>query len=251
MDRTPSRQSGQTLIETITALFILTMALVAGLSLAIYASTQSTNNRDRVIAANLAREGIEVIRMMRDSNWLAAEDTGADDLYEASGGCTYSADPTQNRPCYPEAFNDPVDLENSGNGEYRVLVPNATITAWTLDRANGTENYLLCLQANGTYQHNTNSGIDCPLSDARFARRVTIGTGNTAYPYTGSVSNPTATGSNPNFGGHSPEKVITVAVVWQGRGCAPFSSANLDPISFSTKCKVTVSERLTNWKDYR
>jgi type II secretory pathway pseudopilin PulG len=248
-------QSGQTLIETITALFILSMALVAGLSLAIYSSMQSTNNRDRIIASNLAREGIELVRMLRDSNWLAAEDDpGADDLYETNGGCTYDAVPANNRPCYPEAFDEPYDMESSNNAnDYRLLPSTANPTGWVLDTANGQEYFLMCLQADGTYRHNVNGQLTCDYGHGRFARRVTIGTGNIAYPYTPALSAPTATGANPNFGGHSPEKVITSAVVWEGRGCTPFpvNVATLDPISFVTKCKVLSIERLTNWKDYR
>jgi type II secretory pathway pseudopilin PulG len=256
----PNPQSGQTMIETITALFILSMALVAGLSLAIYAATQSTNNRDEVIATNLAREGLEAVRMMRDSNWLAAEDSGAvDDLYTTNGGCTYSADPTQNRPCYPEAFDEPYDIESTATGvHYRLVYNPATPTGFSLDPRNGVETFLLCLIDDGTYRHLTPANANCNslasgnLPIGRFGRSVTISHSFPGYPYTPSVSNPVATGASPNFGGHSPEKVITSTVVWEGRGCAsfPVDSVTINPATFTTKCKITMIERLSNWKDY-
>ena len=62
---------GQTLIETIVAIFVLTTGLAAGLGLAIYAFGASSEIVERITATGLAREGIEVIRSKRDSNWLA------------------------------------------------------------------------------------------------------------------------------------------------------------------------------------
>src|SRR3989338_2611226 len=63
-------QSGQTLIETVVAIFILASGLSAGLALAVFAFSSTSNNAERVVATSLAREGVEVIRRMRDSNWL-------------------------------------------------------------------------------------------------------------------------------------------------------------------------------------
>ncbi len=251
-------QSGQTLIETITAVFILTMALSSGLAVAIYATTNSAQSKDQVIAANLAREGLEVVRMFRDSNWLAAQDDpSVDDLYTTGGGCTYGSGAANRHPCYPEAFNAPYDLESSNNAnDYRPFFDTTSPTGWRLDTINGNENYMLCLQPNGIYMYDSpgGSGVLCDDPElAKYARRVTITTGNTSSPYTGNVSNPTATGASAPWGGHSPEKVVTSVVIWQGRNCTPFPTnpSSLDPVTFATRCKVVMTERLTNWKDYQ
>lgn len=64
---------GFTLLEGIIALGVISVGLVAALTLAVANLTTSENNQDRIVAANLAREEIEAVRNMRDSNWLRAE----------------------------------------------------------------------------------------------------------------------------------------------------------------------------------
>jgi type II secretory pathway pseudopilin PulG len=244
-------QSGQTLIETIVAIFILTMALISGLSLAIFASQASTDSRDKIIATNLAREGLEVVRMLRDTNWLSAQDLASvDDLFETNGGCSFGGGSANNRPCYPEAFDEPYDIQTSNTLQnYRVVFnpSSPTGTGFDWDILNGSENYLLCVWDDGSYRHNLPNGTGCTPDVGRFARRITVARGNISSPYT-SDSNSPDSGS-----GHSPEKIITSVVVWQGRGCAPWPASilNLNPVTFSTKCKVILEERLTNWKDYK
>ncbi len=61
---------GFTLIEGIIALGIISTTLVIGLSLAISNLTAGQDNSDRVIADNLAREGLELVRDNRDTNWV-------------------------------------------------------------------------------------------------------------------------------------------------------------------------------------
>lgn len=61
---------GQGLLELIVAMGIIVSGLVGTLSLTISNQTASQDSADRLVATNIAREGIEVIRNMRDSNWL-------------------------------------------------------------------------------------------------------------------------------------------------------------------------------------
>ncbi len=63
-------QNGQTLIETLVAAFILVMGISAALGLASYSLKATTNIRQQTVALGLAREGIEVVKNMRDTNWL-------------------------------------------------------------------------------------------------------------------------------------------------------------------------------------
>ncbi|MBT4850421.1 prepilin-type N-terminal cleavage/methylation domain-containing protein [Candidatus Parcubacteria bacterium] len=66
-------QKGFTLIEVIITLAVFTIGIVASFSLAIANLNSARDNFDRVSATNLAREGIELIRNTRDSNWLRAD----------------------------------------------------------------------------------------------------------------------------------------------------------------------------------
>jgi len=60
-----------TLIETITAIFILTTGILAISSLISYLISISSISSQRLIAAYLAQEGIEIVRNLRDTNLLS------------------------------------------------------------------------------------------------------------------------------------------------------------------------------------
>jgi Tfp pilus assembly protein PilV len=61
---------GQTLVEVLVAIGITTMALVAILSIAFSYLTMGGQSAERTIAVFLAREGLELVRGIRDSYWL-------------------------------------------------------------------------------------------------------------------------------------------------------------------------------------
>ncbi len=69
MERLKS-QKGQTLIETLAAVFILVMGITAVVGLSLFAYSSSTNITKQIIATGLAREGVEAVKNMRDTNWL-------------------------------------------------------------------------------------------------------------------------------------------------------------------------------------
>ncbi|OGL66626.1 hypothetical protein A3B21_02980 [Candidatus Uhrbacteria bacterium RIFCSPLOWO2_01_FULL_47_24] len=63
------------LLETIIALGVIITGLVSVISLSIANLTNERDTAMRYQAVNLAREGIELVRNIRDSNWLAGTDT--------------------------------------------------------------------------------------------------------------------------------------------------------------------------------
>lgn len=72
---------GFTLVETLVALVILTIALGPALILSSNISSTASIIQHNLIAANLSQEGLEVIRALRDANWhnRLAFDTGLPD----------------------------------------------------------------------------------------------------------------------------------------------------------------------------
>ena len=64
-------QAGFSLIEAMIALSVIITGVVSGLTLTSFNLTASFISETRLIAANLAREGLETVRSLRDSNWLA------------------------------------------------------------------------------------------------------------------------------------------------------------------------------------
>ncbi len=217
------------MIETIVAIFVLTTALVAGVGLAIYAFTISETSQNEIVATNLAREGVEVVRMMRDSNWLAS------DAKAAQGNPTYdlqACNDIGNRLCFPRSY-DQIPPFNSydltgGSGNKR-LAFNSAANTWALD-SGGSQDYNLYLQSDGSYS-STVTGTSI------FARMINI-----TFNFGGSYPS-----NNNNSNG---EMVVKSVVAWRGKNCTAFNgSTNL--LTLSTKCKTVVEEHLTNWKDYK
>jgi len=65
--------TGFTMIELLIAIAVFMIGIMAAFSLSLHNLNTTKENANRVIAANLAREGIETVRNIRDSNWLARE----------------------------------------------------------------------------------------------------------------------------------------------------------------------------------
>ena len=71
MNKFIKNKIGLTLIEVVVALGVVTTGVISGLTLTTYNLNTAVSSATRLVAANLAREGIEVVRQKRDSNWLA------------------------------------------------------------------------------------------------------------------------------------------------------------------------------------
>lgn len=67
-------RQGFTLIEAIVAIGVISVGFVGSLVLISKSSSQSAILKDRVVAAHLAEEGLEVVHNIRDTNWLKGFD---------------------------------------------------------------------------------------------------------------------------------------------------------------------------------
>ena len=65
-----TNKKGETLIEVIAALTSLVLAGIAAMTLIISVMTSTAISKEYLIAQNLAREGIEGVTNIRDTNWL-------------------------------------------------------------------------------------------------------------------------------------------------------------------------------------
>jgi len=65
---------GETLAETIIALSILAIGITIASTIMLNSMRNLTNAKNRVLAVNIAREGIEAMRNIRDTNWLYYSD---------------------------------------------------------------------------------------------------------------------------------------------------------------------------------
>lgn len=69
----PNHPRGQGLIELILAIAIASIGLGASLTLILSTTIRARATDRHSVAINLAREGIEVIRSIRDTNWLTPQ----------------------------------------------------------------------------------------------------------------------------------------------------------------------------------
>ena len=89
-------QSGFTLVETLAAITLITVAIVAPMALTVQSLQVAFYARDQITASNLAQEGIEAIRSVRDGNVLATAEGNATNLFQnilpaCSSGCYVDA----------------------------------------------------------------------------------------------------------------------------------------------------------------
>jgi len=81
---------GFTLIELMVSIFVLSIAIIGAYSAFNIMDILTSNATDRFVAAYLAQEGMEIVRNMRDTNWLEGDDWMAglvDSNIQCQTGC--------------------------------------------------------------------------------------------------------------------------------------------------------------------
>jgi type II secretory pathway pseudopilin PulG len=219
-------QSGQTLIETMVGVLILTLGISGAIGLAVYSLNASTNISKQIVAIGLAREGLEVIKNMRDTNWLRDDlendcydyvtDDKTADCYSKwlnpSGGSNYSIDPPSGTKDYRLVF-DPADSLPWGD-------PNASNDKFGLDYdPTGDSGFYVANQAT---VHGT----------SEYYRKITIIADGDTTPWSEDSDN------------YQLLKVIS-RVWWRDRRCPASADFPSDK-----RCSITLETHLTNWKNY-
>ncbi len=64
-----NKNSGFSLLESVVAIFIVSMALVSILAVSQTTIRAQTINKNAIVASMLAQEGLELVRNVRDTNW--------------------------------------------------------------------------------------------------------------------------------------------------------------------------------------
>ncbi len=65
--------TGQSMLETVLALGVILTGLLGSLTLIVATVTTGQVVEGQIVAGNLGREGVEVVRQIRDSNWIKIE----------------------------------------------------------------------------------------------------------------------------------------------------------------------------------
>ncbi len=226
------KQKGQTLIETLVAAFILTMGISAAIGLANYSLRATTQIKQQLIALGLAREGIEAVKNMRDTNWLKGNLSPSCKNFVTGGN--------NSALCYQNWLNgggQNFQLNPPGNDTNYWLSLNTSPTQpliWALNKKPGNQtgfglNYNPINVTTGVY---SGTGNSVASGTSGFGRMVSLNEDNTFSPF----------GVGEGWGGRLR---VTSAVWWSGRGC-PVS----ETVPTSSTCKVVLQTYLTNWKNY-
>jgi type II secretory pathway pseudopilin PulG len=160
---------GQSLVELIASIAIMLTVVTAVLALTISNIRAQRQSQEQVLANNLARESVEVVRSIRDSNWLAGEpwDTGLDLSSEpgetvlAPTGLgtvvtwAYQPGPTSHQLSFANGL-----YGHDGSGA------NAPYQRFVTLRA-------ICQQATGAEAIAT-AGEECPGSDQKIGLQVSV-----------------------------------------------------------------------------
>jgi type II secretory pathway pseudopilin PulG len=143
---------GETLVEVFVAIIILVVGALSAVKLLGLASINNQLTKERVIATNLAREGLEAVRNIRDTNWLRF------------GGerrlCWNNADFSDPVECKDDNVDGATDTPITHAANYTVKFNAVTfrwelaVAAGELDLAGGIDAaYRLQTDATGLYNH--------------------------------------------------------------------------------------------------
>ncbi|MBI5529878.1 MAG: hypothetical protein HY918_00035 [Candidatus Doudnabacteria bacterium] len=231
--------AGQTLIETLVALFILIMGVSAAAGLAVYALSSSTGVIKQIVANGLAREGIEAVRNMRDTNWLK-------DTLLINGCYDYTTSTANKANCYANWLSREYCLDptkNNGVNCSGVGLSTATfflsfdsslLSPWIFNK-DGSKfglNFDSANSGNGGYYGGGSTGVDCTNGTGRsdYCRKIII-TQDATAPF------------NQDVGALVK---VQSQVWWIDKKCPRVVDYNLAPAS----CKIELDSYLTNWKNY-
>ena len=150
-------RAGFTILEMLLALSVLSVGIMATFTLSLANLNTAKDNYQRILAANLAREGMEIVRNIRDTNWLKMEKNLADCDENPGNGET---------PCTWD-FGLDVEIANVDYLNAALMSPNGSVTNVEECFAE-TEQCRLKLAANNMYDHDQNS------VETNFARLVLL-----------------------------------------------------------------------------
>jgi len=118
---------GFTLLEVIAAIFILTVGIGSAFALISQTLSAASLVKERLIASYLVQEGIEIVRNIRDTNWLqsrTATSTWDDGLPNGNWQADYLS---QNLTTYPSYDTSPLFLNIDANNFYSYSSGSSTI----------------------------------------------------------------------------------------------------------------------------
>lgn len=231
MNKIINKQKGQTLIETLVAVFMLTMGVSASVGLAIFAFNSSTGITKQIIANGLAREGIESVKNMRDTNWLK-------DVISIT--CYNYTTTANDANCY-KGWLKPAGAPGAGKG---FDITGDKSIRLNIDGTNGSD-----LWSVNTGSNNWGLDFDPTLSGTNFygfygSSVISSGSADGTSDYYRQIV--ITEDSSGNFNKTDFHKLkIESRVWWTDKKCP-----RVQTWPGNNKCSTSLQASLTNWKDY-
>lgn len=224
---------GQTMIETLVAVFILVMGISAAMGLATYTLASSGGVTRQIIATGLAREGIEAVKAMRDTNWLKLA---------INLDCYNFSTTNLDAKCYKD-WLAPSGSNGNGNDKgfnlkqgggfntatYKLRIDSDSDNKqWVFDTDN---KYGLDLNASLTGDTGFYNGNGSTHGTSEYYRKITVSFDDTTVPY--------------NQATLGPLMKVKSQVWWTDKRCP--RAADWPGLG---KCSVEMELYLTNWKNF-
>lgn len=125
---------GFTILETIVAVLILSISITAIVVIAGGGAQKTIHIKDRLVAAYLAQEGVELVRNVRDSVFLAYED-------DPTISARWNAFQSFMEPCFDAGCAVSFNYEGAFEGGIPVLVTPDVSEFLSFDEAQGVYEY--------------------------------------------------------------------------------------------------------------
>lgn len=227
--KTALGETGQTLIETLVAVFMLVMGVTAAVGLAIYAFNTSSGITRQIIATGLAREGLEAVKNMRDTNWLL--DTLATNCYDfqnpsANDGKCYASwlNPAGGFNITPQSLR--LSLDGSGSALWKV---QSAGNNWGLD-----------------FDPSLGAGLGCGANFCGFygVNNLSAGSADGSSEYYRQIV--ITADTSPPFNQPNLQRLRVESRVWWTDKKCPRSQS----WPGAGQCSVSIQSNLTNWKTY-
>ncbi len=218
-------QAGQTLVETMVGIFVLTIGISTALGLAISLYSSSNGAVKQVVGTGLAREGVEALFNMRATNWLKGQ-------LSATGCYNFVTATNNDAPCHTDWQNvsGAYDIRSNPGSKSYVLDINPGLA--------GSTGYWLFDPENNGFALNYDS--TATIGRFYYPAKSTSGTSEYYRKINIAEENPTYT-NDPAF----RRLKITSQVWWSDKGCPQSTTWPT-----SGKCRVELISYMTNWRNY-
>lgn len=154
-------KNGFTLLEVIVAVFIISLGVGGMAKLMPNFVSSASHNQNQLIAAYLGQEGIEIIRNIRDTNWLQAHNAGTatppwnDGLANCATGCEVDYKDVLSPDDFLPPYGTGHYLNIDANGFYGYDLGTATKFKRKIRVVDGGDNLLII--ADVSWQEKTQS----------------------------------------------------------------------------------------------